>query len=469
MEIYVRDDGVLAVRSGPAGPAMRARGTSDDLSPLYGSGGLFGICGNDPVLINAIVGPAGYEKVLTWQGTDIETPIFDALTYIGSSGYSQTGACSDCGEPSFKACAQSACFGRICQMTTEHAADDIGLRMTQGVPTVALHGSVTDPAGNILIGQGQQITSAWLLDLAGAAYNLRRKVAELLWAGNPSNNSGGYQEFPGFALQVSTGKVDVITGLACNGLDSYVADYGSAVVGATGSPSILSYIRAMVRSIWTRRDGAQFSPDGHVAELVMHPIIWEQVSRAAACEYGLTCNVGATVQQDALRLAEMWEDMLNNKWLPIDGVRVPVFTDNNMPIVKSPYGNSTKYCGCIYYITRVVDGMTVTYGEYQDFNRTLGDVIEWFRSTYGSTPMAVDGGRFLVASTTSGGICFDTRIFVKPRVIVRAPFLCGKVMNVCVVPEGKFYDVTGSGGIYEVDGGRSTTPGMSLYGYCGTL
>jgi len=465
-EVYVRPDGLLAVRNAP--PSMRASGTPDGFSPIYGSGGLFGICGADPTLVNAIVGPVGYEKMLTWEGSDEQSPMFDALTYIGTSGYTQSGLCADCGKPSFKVCIQSACFGRICQQTNEHAADQVGLRRNQGIPTVALFGNITDPSGAVLIGKGQPITSAWVLDLAGAAYNLRRKVAELLWSGNPANNSGGYWEFPGFSRQISTGKEDAITEIACDGLDSYVKSYGSKVVGAVGSPSILTYIRAMVRSIWTRRDGAQFSPDGHVAELVMHPTLWEQVSRAAACEYGLTCDVGATVRQDALKLAEMWEDMLVNKWLPIDGQRVPVVTDNNMPLVKSPYGNVTKFCGTIYYITRVVDGMTVTHGQFQDFQKTAGDVIDWFRRTFGATPMVVDGGRYLVASTTSGGICFDSRVFVKPRLIVRMPYLCGKITNVCVVPEGKHYDVTGSGGTYEVGGGTSTIPYVGLYGDCGT-
>ena len=42
---------------------------------MYSEGGLFGSCKNDPVLINALVGPMGYEAKLQFQPTSTENPI----------------------------------------------------------------------------------------------------------------------------------------------------------------------------------------------------------------------------------------------------------------------------------------------------------------------------------------------------------------------------------------------------------
>jgi hypothetical protein len=132
----------------------------------YSEGGLFGSCKNDPVLINAMVGPTGYEKVLQFFGTPYENPIVESLTYISSTGYAQATACGDCGTPVIRRCAQTSCFGRICQQTDEMLFDDIGLRANRNVPTLAMFGNVTDPAGNVIIGQGSQITNMFTSTLA---------------------------------------------------------------------------------------------------------------------------------------------------------------------------------------------------------------------------------------------------------------------------------------------------------------
>jgi hypothetical protein len=54
----------------------------------------------------------------------------------------------------------------------------------------------------------------------------------------------------------------------------------------------------------------------------------------------------------------------------------------------------------------------------------------------------------------------------KPRVRMLMPQLAGRLTNVCCVPIGTYPDVTGSGGIYEVGGGATTTPPNYLYGDC---
>lgn len=468
-EVRVREDGVLVVGQGNSHGAVpyRATGVPDGTSPMYGAGGLFGVCGMHPTLVNACVNPIGIEGWFNWIASDEESPIYDALTYVGSSGYAQTGLCTDCGKPSYRECAQTACFGRLCQMTNEHALDMLGMRMNRGVPTVALFGDITDSTGRVLIARGQPIRDAFVLDVAAAGYNLRYLLAQQIWTGNPANNAGGHWEFPGMQLIVNTGKSDALTGIACNGLDSYMFNY-NAVIGAVGAPNIVDYFTAAKRTSDFRLEGANHDPRSAERKFWMHPRHWDCVADAYACSYGLVCsNMGAATRNDAMALADFRNEIRGRMALPIDGDWVPVGVDTQIPLTAVPIGNDTGWRGDIYFLTKVVDGRTVFWGEYQNLASTAAATLGWFRRMFGSSPIAVtDGGRYFIAPTVEGGLCVDARLFTKPRLLCITPQYQMRIQNVTCVPLGTYNDVTGSGGLYEVGGGPSSKPYMYLYGDC---
>lgn len=465
MRLTVGQDGTLRVLDTPA---ARATGVPSGLAPMYGPGGLFGVCGVDPVLINACVGPVGFEQHMTWRGTDVLNPMYDALTFIGSTGYSQSGECADCGQPVFKECVQSACLGRICQMTNEHAFDQLGMRMNEGVPRVALFGNITAPDGTVLLGQGQEIADRFTLDLIGAAYNLRRRLGTMLWTGNPANSLGGYAEFPGFQQLINTGKFDAMTFVACEALDSYVRSYGNNVVGVAGSPNVVTAIAGLHRDVRYRIAGAGLNEDTAVTYIVMHPRHWEIIANVWYCDYGIVCaNTGVTNEAMILDIAARRDALLRSRRLIIDGIEYPVILDNSIPTTVAPYGNTRMFCGDIFGITTQIEGELVTWGEFQDFARTCAPEIAYWRANYGNQPIAItDGGRFMHAPTTEGGFCFDARVLTKPRVMMKMPWTSWRLTDVCVVPAADYADVTGSGGLYEREGGIYTKPYMGLYGEC---
>lgn len=455
---------------------VKADGTPDVDAYTYAAGGLFGTCDADPVLINAMVGPFGYGGVIPWSEADTENEIVDQITYIGSSGYSQSDDCAACGTPTIRKCAQSTCFGRVCQGTEEMVVDRMGLRANTGVQKKVLYGNITDPQGNVLFRQGQTIDNIFTLQVGAAAYNLRRRVGTLMWNGDPANNAGGYEEPTGFDLLINTGKIDTRSGLACDALDSVIYAYGNSVVGATGSPSIVSAVASVVRSIRYRIMTAGFNDDAAAIRIVMHPTLWDCVAAAWACDYGLTCNSWTSdglrqMNNDALAVAELRDKFWSTKQLPIDGRLYPVVLDNGIEVTNLPYGDDTKRCSDIYVMTERVPGAPnggqVIWGEYQDFNKTVGPTIGWIRQMFGGTMFDVtDGGRYIVAYDTEGGLCFDVKTLVKFRMRVLVPQWQGRVTNVCCVPLGTYPDVTGSGGTYEVDGGPTTSPEPYLYGDC---
>lgn len=445
---------------------QKASGTPDFAMDIYAAGGLFGVCGANDTLINAMVGPLGVERILRWMPSIDDSPIYDALVYVGTTTHEQSSGCADCGKPILKECTQTYCWGRVCQQTNEAQADTLGMRMNQGVPRMALFGDIKDAGGNTIIARGSQITDRFTLDLAAAAYNLRLDMAQLNITGNPANNTGGRFQPSGLQLIVNTGKVDVLTNTACNALDSVLLDYGSATVGAANSPSIVAYITALVHSIQYRLQGAGFSQDGADVFIVMHPTAWECVSRAWACEYAFVCQTGGSSVASMEETTRRYERYVSTMRLPIDGRDYPVVLDTQIPVTS----DGARRCSDIYVLTTAVDGQTILWGEYQDFANTFGKVSAWFRATFGASMIGVsDGGRFMWAPTTSGGFCFDARVLAKWRLVSLMPWTSGRVMNVCCSPLGVFPDVSGSGGIYEIDGGVYVKPFMSLYGDCATL
>ena len=470
LNLQVGPDGSLRVVPAAGQVPFRASGTPSGLQ-LYAEGGLFGSCKHNPTLINALVNPQGIDKVLTWVGTDVENPIYEAITYIGSTGYAQAGKCDSCGKPVEKRCAQTACFGRLCQQTNEHAVDDIGLRANENVPTMVLFGNITDAAGNVLIPQGKELSDIFLKEIAEVSYLLRLRHSRNLWQGNPINNLGGYQEAPGFDLLINTGKSDALLGIACDALDSTLMDYGSAVVGAAGSPNIVQYAHALARKLHFRINGAGFDAMDAEAYLTMHPNLWDCVADAWACLYGLVCpaNVGSPQRQDQTATTARRERYRAQMVLPIDGRDYPVVLDSQIAQTMVPYGNDTAFCSDVYMITTRVGGKLVTFGEFQDFNKTAGAALAWFRKQFGAAQQITitDGGRFIIGGDTYGGLCVDARILVKTRPKMLMPWTSGRIQNVCCSPLGGSYpDPTGSGGTYELDGGVSVSPENYLYGDC---
>lgn len=474
--------GLVAKRMNPGGGLLKADGTPGITNYLYQSGGLFGTCDADRTLINAMVGPVGYEAVLQWFGTTYVNEITDTLVGIASTGDAQSTICGDCGHVSFTKCAQGTCLGRICQMTPEMVIDEIGMFAHANVPTKALFGPLTDASGKVMIPQGGEIKNQWTLAVAGAAYMLALYNSTDMWNGNPAANTAGRWYMTGFDLLINTNKIDLRSGLACNAMDSIIVNYGGQIVGAAGSTSIVDALASVIRSIRFRIQGMRLNPDSAVIDIVMHPVTFDCFASAYACEYGLTCqsftaNTGTANNIDSVLARDRANNVIATMMITIDGRQYKITQDSQIPVTNGSVGSTPVRCAEIAVITRVLPGVPkgsaspgggiITWGEYQDFRRTAGDTIAWLKQETGGTHFDVtDGGRFIVTRNVFGTGCFDARILTKTRVRMSMPQLAGRITNVCCNPLGTYPDVSGSGGAYEVDGGSSTSPEAYPYGPC---
>lgn len=474
--------GLLAKRQADPGMVRKADGTPDITNYLYQSGGLFGTCDADRTLINAMVGPVGYEAVLQWFGTNYVNEITDTLVGVESTTDAQATICGDCGTTSFKKCAQGTCLGRICQMTPEMVIDEIGQFAHANIPTKALFGPLTDAAGRTMVPQGGEIKNEWALAVAGAGYSLALYNSTDMWSGNPAANTAGRWYMTGFDLLINTGKIDLRSGLACDAMDSIIVNYNNQIVGAAGSTSIVDSLASVIRSIRFRIQGMRLQPNSATIDIVMHPVTFDCFAAAYACEYGLTCqsftaNTGTSNNIDSVMARDRANAVIATQVINIDGRPYKIYLDSQMPITNGSVGSTPVRCGEIAVITRVLPGAPkgsaspgggiITWGEYQDFRRTAGDTIAWLKQETGGTHFDItDGGRFIVTRNVHGTGCFDARILTKTRVRLSMPQLAGRITNVCCNPLGTYPDVSGSGGAYEVDGGASTSPEAYPYGPC---
>ena len=437
-------------------------------SYLYENGGLFGRCDGSSVLINALVGPIGFEKVLQWIGTDTEREFVDAWTDIVEAGANQTTACGNCQTLSMRACAQFYCFGRFCRQSQELQFDRIGVRATAGVPIKNLFGSITGPDGGTLVPQGAAISDDFYVQTAMVGYGLRLRNAQLLWNGNPVNNAGPYQEYSGFQVIVNTGKFDAYTQIGCNALDSFLMNFANNNPAADGNFAIRTWFHRMVNQFRTRANRAGLDWDTSQMYIVMTPNMWDCVARVYACAGVDLCtltNANNRTVINADQAQSRYDGYLSSLSLPIDGRMYPVVLDSQIPETT---GQANGICSDIYFITTDISGRTITYGNYQNFNQTYGRVRNEMVSMFGSDDIAItDNGRFALVRDNVRG-CFDVQAYTKPRIVAEMPQLLGRIRNVCCnVTSEPFPDVTASGRVYEKDGGRSITPVPTLYGPSG--
>lgn len=450
------------------GQGQKAVGVPSETAYLYEAGGLFGRCDGPSTLINAMVGPIGIESQFPWIGNYTEKEFVDTLTQFVESGDEQSTACGDCKTIRTKACAQFYCFGRFCRQTEELQFDRIGVHANANVPTKTLFGSISDAAGNTIIPMGARIDDAFYLQSRAVGYALRFKNAQLIWSGNPANNAGAYQEYQGLQLLVNTGKFDAYTQLLCTGLDSFLMNFANNNPSSTGSYAIQAWFRRMVLQFMTRAGGAGM--DWATARMIiaMTNNQWDCVARAFACDgldlCGVTTNREMT--QDADQARGRYEQYLSQMQLPIYGKWYDVVIDTQIPETT---GQANGICSDIYFLTTNINGEQLLYGEYQDFNQTYGRVRQELAAMFGSDDIAItDNGRYALIRDNERG-CFDLQAYTKPRLVSLAPWLLGRIQNVCCnVLQQPLPQVGLVNGIYSPGCGRYTTPVPVMYGSCAT-
>lgn len=416
-------------------------GTSGDHFKLYGNGGLFTDAATDRNILNATLTPIGYD--LPAVPTTEENPIFAALTGIDDmTGSFPTQPCEPGPTPGgMTVCKLAFPLGRVTYSSDSIDVDEVIMKYNRGdTRDMRLIGGVMGDTGFGQIGPNMNTDDILnhvlnnQMYMIGRAY--QRWIAQKKWTGTPSNpnQSAGYKEFIGFDNLIKTGYRDVITNELCPAMDSDVKDFGGNCIDSGNGSNIYEYVTNMAYSILD--SAAQHQLDPVEWDIVMRPEMWRSLTlvwplfeysfgatRAAGIIGSAANNIVTNLSGSDAAMAT--QDMRNRRVITIGGRNFNVYIDDGIAKTAAPNPQSS-----IYFIPRTVaGGQLVTYWEHKDY-RAIGSELS---NLNGKLRFWTDDGKYLW-TTDERLWCFNVHSKIEPRLIFRAPFLAGRIDNICVSP-----------------------------------
>lgn len=448
---------------------------------IHGPGGILGSCAIDEQVISARITPMGLSSYLPISMTRDTNPEFAFITGMESSGEAEpVGVCEDCPSGITQSCIQTAQFGRVCRESKEMDIDRTIKRINKGEVDLQLINDILGIEPRDVMRAVSQpdyrtvlnIATAWAMVEVGGMF--QQALVPMTFQGNPVNNTagGGYQEFPGLDILISTNKVDAHTGANCQALDSDVKSFNwqdVASVDANGNFRIVSMLSWLEEYIHRNAVRMKLMPASWV--WAMREELWYMLTEIWPTAYytsrGLT-NVppGTAVNVDGVDLTQLRDQMRRGMFLDINGRRWPVVIDDGIFEYNEATGQGNlvagEFASNIYLIPLTVgpQNMRATYYEACDYRYTSAE----FAAAPGGllqNEFWTDDGRFLW-TTDRQNWCYIILGKVEPRIILKTPMLAGRLDLVKYTPVQHFRDFDEDSD-YFVKGGEPSRPAPSLW------
>lgn len=458
----------LMERSKARGQKVTASGTPTT-NYMHGPGGIFGVAGLAQDVFSTRIQPRGLGSVLQARGSNETNPLYPYLTgQLADTGDNPDGPCDNCQTAGLlKSCLQTAQFGRYCYMTKELELNRLGQRINRGEFDIRL---VNDPLVqeigslfNMNLGGNLDLGREVLMAMLSVGISFQNKLTRQIYVGNPVNNTnGGYAEFPGLDILISTGKQDAITGTTCPALDSDIKDFNYDLVCGSGQ-DIVEVVTYMFRYLSHNASRQGFNPVNWV--IAMRTELFYEITACWPCSYlSYKCNPsGDTIQSiDATDSIAMRDAMRAGSYLLIDGKKIPVVEDDGI-VEESSADNANipaaQFASDIYFIPlSVMGGMLSTYFEYVDYSQ---GAMQGAQDLHMTQQFWTDGGRFLWNGDKKNW-CTVLEAKIEPRIILKTPQLAGRIQNVRYSPL-QHTRTSFPGDPYFHDGGVTTRDGPSYY------
>lgn len=423
-------------------------GTPTDIY-AHGPGGLWTLPGVDPDVFSAVLSSIGMISMLPATGSVFTNPLFSAVTgVLGDTGAEKNAVCDDPPVAGLmKAGTLTATFGRYERMTREFEINRMGQYVNRSDPQyLRLVNSPTPMGGIAQMPWGADMSATLLDEYAKIFFELQVSFARLLsrqlWTGNPANNSagGGYKEFPGFEIQVSADKVDAETNQALPALYSDIKDFGYANVDGSGGGDIVEALSYLMRYLRNNADRMNLSPVDWV--IAMRPEAFYEITAVWPCSYmTYRCTFrDADGQQrlnvDATQQVAMRDAMRNGRYLLMDGLQVAVVLDDGIPEDTNTTNASVPnpcFGSDIYVLPLRAMGRQVTYLEYFDLsNEAIMSALQ--EGGYASSYSVAGNGAWMLHRKPPLNWCIQWLAKIEPRLIMRTPFLAGRLNNITYCP-----------------------------------
>ncbi len=444
--------------------------TTVPATPVHGPGGLLGFYGANPEIVSAMAKPKGLYEVLLNTPGGVRLSQYEQEKYLiltgqtAGSGSNPTAPCDDAPVAGLlKTCAQMFPYGRISQDSRTITLDQANLLLDRSEPLdYRLANSPMAAVEQIVPASPSQMFAS---DQAAAALEMmnefERRISPKVWTGNPSNNTGsnGYMEPYGLQFLIQTGWRDVVTTTACPAADPLYHNFNANIT--TDSAATVARFVNVYRN--RKRLAAQVGLAGVVWAWVMPQAMLDKLADVWPCAWAFAgCTVPSGAQQtvDARWQRETSDDMREMRYLPIDGVNVPVIVDDTLPETNV---DGDTYTSDAYLLPMSVPALTGSNGraiflEFADMRRSLAAELSNEFVIPGQFEVR-GGGRFLVYKKGAKNVCVQFGMVGRYRLIIRTPFLCARIANISYdfVYHDRAWDPAGSPTGYNFVNGGATT------------
>jgi hypothetical protein len=446
---------------------------------IHGPGGILGSCAIDQQVISARITPMGLSSYLPITMSRDTNPEFAYIT--GMEPHTTTepnGVCEDCPSGITQSCIQTAQFGRVCRETKEMDIDrtiervnkgEVDLQLVNdilGIDPSDVFRAIQTPDSNTVL----NVATAWGMVEVGMMF--QQALVPMTFQGNPVNNTpgGGYKEFPGLDILISTNKVDAHTGANCAALDSDVKSFNwqdVASVDANGNFRIVSILSMLESFVHRNAMRMKLMPATWV--WAMREELWYELTKiwpvAYYTNHGITTPPpGASINIDGVDMTQLRDEMRRGMFLDLNGRRWPVVIDDGIFEYDEATGQGNlaagEFASNIYLVPLTAAGQRMTYYEAKDYRFTAAEVAaspgNMLQRQYHT-----DDGRFMWTMNVQNW-CYILLGKVEPRIILKAPMLAGRLDLVKYTPVQHFrdFDTTSD---YFVKGGEPSRPSPSLW------
>jgi len=227
-----------------------------------------------------------------------------------------------------------------------------------------------------------------------------RSFERVLIAGNiataPASAQPGFiREFNGLERQITTGKADFDTGIACPGVDSTVITWGTGIDQTVAGRTFPMVVRDTYFGL--NEIARQVGMEGTQFVLVMPYRMFQALTYVWSCQYwtyacqATSTNLNYTNGQD---IRELQVDMQNGYYLLIDGIRVPVVVTDG---IRETNASSTVITADEMFILPVQwNGRKLLNLQYK--NLASREVLDF--GNFGPAPefLPMDNGMYLLAT-----------------------------------------------------------------------
>lgn len=468
---YAAQPGLWYPQYTDAVTAYKHDATGSPISAGYshGPGGNLAFPGVDPQVFHTHVGHRGLIGQLPATPSVFTNPTYQVYTGVtDDSGSEKTAVCDPAPIAGLlKSGLLTSVFGRYERQTSEIELNRLGQRTDRADPMdLSLVGSPIQQSGLFNTGPASGSAPADLLrnevsrkmwELATAFHRL---LGRQIWTGSPANNNGdAYKELTGLNLLVTTGHTDAETGVALPSVDSDVKDFNYLSVEDNG-PALVEALSFLYHTRRSLAEQTGVMPVRFV--FAMHPDTFHEISAVWPCSYlTYNCDVNelgtngrVTINADA-QIA-LRDQIRRERFLPIEGDRVEVILDDGIPRNTSTNDANVPE-GCfatdIFLLPMSVAGSSTLFMEFFQYtNPSLQDAL-------GNMVLGrIEGAWITVPQQLRWCVSWLTKI--EPRLILRTPWLAGRLDNVVTCPlqvqRSPFPDDP-----YHVDGGVTERPGPS--------